>query len=76
MWVNLLQIYCFYLNDARKKGEKFYKVSYNQGFCSLLDIEVFLKKKSQYPADDAEYCDFDFLFIRVYSILSSIDFNT
>ena len=25
-------------------GEKFYKVSYNQGFCSLLDIEVFLKK--------------------------------
>ena len=54
----------------------FYKVSYNQGFCSLLGFGTVLKKKSQYPADGAEYCDFAFLLIRVYSILSSIDFNT
>lgn len=33
-------------------GEKFYKVSYNQGFCSLLGLGGFLKKKSQYPADE------------------------
>nr|DAI70667.1 MAG TPA: hypothetical protein [Caudoviricetes sp.] len=25
-------------------GEMFYKVSYNQGFCSLLGFGVFLKK--------------------------------
>ena len=53
----------------------FYKVSYNQGFCSLLGLGTVLKKKSQYPADGAEYCDFAFV-ICVYSILSSIDFNT
>ena len=39
----------------------FYKVSYNQGFCSLLGLGTVLKKKSQYPADGAEYCDFTFL---------------
>ena len=31
----------------------FYKVSYNQGFCSLLGFGVVLKKKSQYLADRA-----------------------
>ena len=67
---------------CKKNGEKFFKVSYNQGFCSLLGLRGFLKKKSQYPADGAEYCDFAFfirvyfLVICVYSILSSIDFNT
>ena len=46
------------------------------------NIEVFSEKKSQYTADNAEYCDFTFfirvyfLVICVYSILSSIDFNT
>lgn len=39
----------------------FYKVSYTQGFCSLLDLGTVLKKRSQYPADGAEYCDFTFL---------------
>ena len=29
----------------------FYKVSYNQGFCSLLGLVTVLKKKSQYLAD-------------------------
>ena len=31
---------------CKKNGEKFYKVSYNQGFCSLLGLRGFLKKKS------------------------------
>lgn len=58
----------------------FYKVSYNQGFCSLLGLGTVLKKKSQYSVDGAEYCDFTFLlyefifllyvFIR-YSLLST-----
>ena len=46
---------------CKKNGKKFYKVSYNQGFCSLLGLRGFLKKKSQYTADNAEYCDFAFL---------------
>ena len=50
----------------------FYKVSYNQGFCSLLGFGTVLKKKSQYPADGVTL----FFVICVYSILSSIDFNT
>ena len=29
---------------CKKNGEKFYKVSYNQGFCSLLGLRGFLKK--------------------------------
>ena len=44
----------------------FYKVSYNQGFCSLLGLGGFLKKKSQYPADGAEYCDFTFLLYKSF----------
>lgn len=44
----------------------FYKVSYNQGFCSLLGLGTVLKKKSQYLADRAGYCDFAFV-ICVYS---------
>lgn len=47
-------------------GEKFLKASYNQGFCSLLGFGVFLKKKSQYPADGAEYCDFTFLLYKSF----------
>ena len=43
----------------------FYKVSYNQGFCYLLGFGVFLKK-SQYPADGAEYCDFTFLLYKSF----------
>ena len=63
-------------------GEKFYKVSYNQGFCSLLGLGGFLKKKSQYPADSAEYCDFTFfsfytslldtLFYRLHYVVENL----
>ena len=44
----------------------FYKVSYNQGFCSLLGFGSVLKKKSQYPADGAEYCDFAFCYMCLF----------
>ena len=44
----------------------FYKVSYNQGFCSLLGFGVVLKKKSQYLADRAEYCDFAFCYMCLF----------
>ena len=47
-------------------GEKFYKVSYNQGFCSLLGFGGVSEKKSQYPADGAEYCDFTFLLYKSF----------
>ena len=30
----------------------FYKVSYNQGFCSLLGFGLVLKKKSQYRVEE------------------------
>ena len=40
----MLQKYDYYLNHARKMGEMFYKVSYNQGFCSLLGLGRLLKK--------------------------------
>ena len=36
------------------------------GKFSLLGFEVFLKKKSQYPADGAEYCDFTFLLYKSF----------
>lgn len=44
----------------------FYKVSYNQGFCSLLGFGSVLKKKSQYPADGAGYCDFAFCYMCLF----------
>lgn len=50
-------------------GEMFYKVSYNQGFCSLLGLGTVLKKKSQYPADGAEYCDFAFCYMCLFDTL-------
>lgn len=53
----------------------FYKVSYNQGFCSLLGFGSVLKKKSQYLAEELGIVTLLFV-ICVYSILSSIDFNT
>ena len=47
----------------------FYKVSYNQGFCSLLGLGTVLKKKSQYPADGAGYCDFAFCYMCLFDTL-------
>lgn len=47
----------------------FYKVSYNQGFCSLLGFGTVLKKKSQYPADGAGYCDFAFCYMCLFDTL-------
>ena len=48
-------------------GEMFYKVSYNQGFCSLLGLGTVLKKKkSQYLADRAGYCDFAFCYMCLF----------
>ena len=47
----------------------FYKVSYNQGFCSLLCLGTVLKKKSQYLADRAGYCDFAFCYMSLLDTL-------
>ena len=47
----------------------FYKVSYNQGFCSLLGLGTVLKKKSQYLADRAGYCDFAFCYMCLFDTL-------
>ena len=47
----------------------FYKVSYNQGFCSLLGFGSVLKKKSQYLADRAGYCDFAFCYMCLFDTL-------
>ena len=47
----------------------FYKVSYNQGFCSLLGFGTVLKKKSQYLADRAGYCDFAFCYMCLFDTL-------
>lgn len=44
----------------------FYKVSYNQGFCSLLGFGEGSEKKSQYPADGAGYCDFAFCYMCLF----------
>ena len=44
----------------------FYKVSYNQGFCSFLGLGTVLKKKSQYLADRAGSCDFTFLLYKSF----------
>ena len=44
----------------------FYKVSYNQGFCSLLGFGSVLKKKSQYLADRDGYCDFAFCYMCLF----------
>ena len=44
----------------------FHKVSYNQGFCSLLGLGTVLKKKSQYLADRAGYCDFAFCYMCLF----------
>lgn len=42
----------------------FYKVSYNQDFLLFIGLGMVLKKKSQYPADGAEYCDLTFLLYK------------
>lgn len=47
----------------------FHKVSYNQGFCSLLGLGTVLKKKSQYLADGAGYCDFVFCYMCLFDTL-------
>ena len=47
----------------------FYKVSYNQGFCSLLGLGTVLKTKSQYLADRAGYCDFAFCYMCLFDTL-------
>jgi hypothetical protein len=52
----------------------FYKVSYNQGFCSLLGLGV--SKKSHNTRQMVLSIVTLFFVICVYSILSSIDFNT
>lgn len=42
----------------------FYKVSYNQGLVLCWAWDGSEKKKSQYPADGAEYCDLTFLLYK------------
>lgn len=44
----------------------FYKVSYNQVFCSLLGFGDGSEKKSQYLADRAGYCDFVFCYMCLF----------
>lgn len=53
----------------------FYKVSYNQGFCSLLGLGAVLKKSHNIRQMVLSIVTLLFV-ICVYSILSSIDFNT
>lgn len=53
----------------------FYKVSYNQGFCSLLGLGTVLKKSHNTQLIELGIVTLLFV-ICVYSILSSIDFNT
>lgn len=53
----------------------FYKVSYNQGFCSLLGLGTVLKKSHNIRQMVLSIVTLLFV-ICVYSILSSIDFNT
>lgn len=53
----------------------FYKVSYNQGFCSLLGLGTVLKKRHNIRQMVLSIVTLLFV-ICVYSILSSIDFNT
>ena len=55
----------------------FYKVSYNQGFCSLLGFGVFLKKSHNTRQMVLSIVTLLFYYTNLfYSILSSIDFNT
>lgn len=53
----------------------FYKVSYNQGFCSLLGLGTVLKKSHNIRLMVLSIVTLLFV-ICVYSILSTIDFNT
>lgn len=53
----------------------FYKVSYNQGFCSLLGLGTVLKNSHNTWLIELGIVTLLFV-ICVYSILSSIDFNT
>ena len=53
----------------------FYKVSYNQGFCSLLGLGMVLKKSHNIRQMVLSIVTLLFV-ICVYSMLSSIDFNT
>lgn len=53
----------------------FYKVSYNQGFCSLLGFGTVLKKNHNIRQMVLGIVTLLFV-ICVYSILSSIDFKT
>ena len=53
----------------------FYKVSYNQGFCSLLGLGTVLKKSHNIRQMVLSIVTLLFV-ICVYSMLSSIDFNT
>lgn len=53
----------------------FYKVSYNQGFCFLLGLGTVLKKSHNIRQMVLGIVTLLFV-ICVYSILSTIDFNT
>lgn len=53
----------------------FYKVSYNQGFCFLLGLGTVLKKSHNIWQMVLGIVTLLFV-ICVYSILSTIDFNT
>ena len=54
----------------------FYKVSYNQGFCSLLGLGTVLKKKSHNIRLMVLSIVTLLFVICAYSMLSSIDCNT
>ena len=53
----------------------FYKVSYNQGLCSLLGLGTVLKKSHNTWLIELSIVTLLFV-ICAYSMLSSIDFNT
>lgn len=58
-------------------GEKFYKVSYNQGFCSLLGLGGSENKSHNIRQMVLSIVTLLFYYTNLfYSMLSSIDFNT
>lgn len=53
----------------------FYKVSYNQGFCSLLGLGTVLKKKSQYLAEELGIVTLLSCYTNLFFILASVSWS-
>ncbi len=55
-----------HFQTKKSKSRSISKAKTMAGKYTLLDIEVFLKKKSQYLADRAGYCDFAFCYMCLF----------